>query len=523
MKRIDPRLFNELRRTSSSIAVGWLLERTDGFTLGFTSSDIEFERDGVVYKPTNAFSGTAAVSKNNLSVDNMSAVALISDEITEKDLKAGLYDNAMVKVFWISPTNPGWGTVPIRGGTFGEVVIRNSQFEVELRAAMQLLQQPFGENYTLECGAHLGDDKCKVQIEGVPKWTPETKYISKADSDAGIGSLVEPPIANGFWYRCVRAGVRETPAVVNNPWAGPLHGFMGLYPDHTIQASGAPDFTAQHSALTNDAAERYAAADAAGIKPLPGSLAYEMQYNATYGLYGAQKADNVTIEGYTNPTQSFYHISSETSGVLVDSKMFLKPTKQYAAPLSSAPGVQPLTVTNGQVKITYAIGMSAVTEPVWPTVPGATVEDGTVTWSAVYARTVYDGYVAAVYSRGKFEDNGSKRFEPTGHYKYGRLTWLTGKNAGLSNEVREHLNAATGMPLGAGATITLLEVSPFEIEVGDTYKITVGCAKNRLACKRWDNLNNFRGFPDMPTEDKALATPNFSQQGTQGKPDKGGS
>ena len=68
-----------------------------------------------------------------------------------------------------------------------------------------------------------------------------------------------------------------------------------------------------------------------------------------------------------------------------------------------------------------------------------------------------------------------------------------------------------------------LEAMSYRVSPGDRYECVVGCAKTRGACVAFDNIHNMRAFPDMPTEDKALATPNFTQQGTQAPADSGGS
>lgn len=41
-------------------------------------------------------------------------------------------------------------------------------------------------------------------------------------------------------------------------------------------------------------------------------------------------------------------------------------------------------------------------------------------------------------------------------------------------------------------------------EVGDTLYIYQGCGKTREACMAYDNIINFRGFPDVPGSDQAL-------------------
>jgi uncharacterized phage protein (TIGR02218 family) len=204
MKRLSGQLFDELRTKSSNIVTGWLVERLDGLKLGFTSGDTEFVYEGVTYSPTNPFSPSAVQSSNNFSVDNVNTVALINDQITKGDLLGGKWDNAKVRFFWIRPDKPEWGVVPIRGGRFGTISTKGQTFETELRSVLQTLQQPFGDFYTLECSANLGDAKCKVKIDP-PAWASGQVYVAAIDQEAGIGDVVKPTVDNGFWYVAVGA------------------------------------------------------------------------------------------------------------------------------------------------------------------------------------------------------------------------------------------------------------------------------------------------------------------------------
>jgi hypothetical protein len=58
-----------------------------------------------------------------------------------------------------------------------------------------------------------------------------------------------------------------------------------------------------------------------------------------------------------------------------------------------------------------------------------------------------------------------------------------------------------------------LELMPAPIRIGDTFEATVGCPKTRNACQLFNNMDNHRAFPDMPTEERALQTPNVMNQG----------
>jgi len=87
-----------------------------------------------------------------------------------------------------------------------------------------------------------------------------------------------------------------------------------------------------------------------------------------------------------------------------------------------------------------------------------------------------------------------------GWFRFGRLTWVTGANAGTSAEVRAH-HAIDG-----GATLTLWQRAPLPIAAGDTFIVTAGCDKTVQTCKaKFDNVLNFRGFPHMPGNDRAFS------------------
>jgi hypothetical protein len=393
--------------------------------LAFTSSDVEFRYDDVIYKPTNGLMGSATSSKQNLSVDNMSVTSLINDQIKEIDLRSGRFDNAAVEVFWICPTNPQWGILPLKGGRFGEVQVKNASFEVELRSLAQFLQQPFGEFYMLECSAQLGDANCKVPLKATI-WRANTQYVAApASGDAHYGDLVQPSTPNGFWYR-----------------------------NH--QSSGA------YTTFIDD-------------------------------LHGSAGSGGVNAGGNTDPPLGgLFGGNNNGTGIIL--------------------------VAQGGEIIGGAVpehGTSGGTEPAWPTTLDAVIGDNTVAWKAIYARK-WRSQVTGVFSRAQFQDS-SLPFFPPGYFTYGVMTWLTGENAGLSMEIR-------GYDRVPQPVFYLLEAMPYRVAPDDGYEVTIGCAHTRPACKdQFDNIHNMRAFPDMPTEDRALTTPNFTQSGTSAPPDSGGS
>lgn len=418
MRQVNNTLFERLKDRAVAFASCWLVTRVDGVQIGFTSHDMPVVFEGVTYNPSNGMSSDAVQEKNDFSTNNSSAKIVFSNDVSEHDVRAGRFDGAAVRNFWIDPDHPEYGSIPILRGFIGEVTLRNGEWEAEVRSLLDYLQLPFGRQYNLECDAKLGDFRCGVNMNP-PRWAPNTKWTADIAGDARFGAVIKPPVYNGLWYLCTGGSEVHT-----------FYFPRGI----TYHGLGADPLAGS------------------GFNPFNG-------FGAVWGLILAQ--------------WYFTQISQP----------------------STAPG------TPGAVAVTIQGGVTGTTEPVWPTSIGGTVSDGTLTWTAIPAKIV-EGHCTGVISRTQFQD--STRTESAGLFQYGYLEWTSGENLGKQTEVRNFAPAPSG-------TFTLIEVMPNPIQVGDTYKVSWGCPKNREICRtRYDNLLNHRGFPDMPTEDRALTSPNFS-------------
>jgi uncharacterized phage protein (TIGR02218 family) len=89
-----------------------------------------------------------------------------------------------------------------------------------------------------------------------------------------------------------------------------------------------------------------------------------------------------------------------------------------------------------------------------------------------------------------------------GWFTAGRLSWLSGANAGISAEIKAH------RLIGSEAELDLWQRAVRPIAVGDAFRVNAGCDKRFSTCAaKFANVANFRGFPHMPGNDFVIRIP----------------
>lgn len=112
----------------------------------------------------------------------------------------------------------------------------------------------------------------------------------------------------------------------------------------------------------------------------------------------------------------------------------------------------------------------------------------------------HSGAVAVVTSNKIFTITGAASGKIYAYYSYGKITFTSGLNNGLSMQVELY-----SVPT---ETMVLFEPMPFTVAAGDTFTAIAGCDRRFVICKDWfSNQVNFRGFPHIPGMDKALTVP----------------
>lgn len=104
--------------------------------------------------------------------------------------------------------------------------------------------------------------------------------------------------------------------------------------------------------------------------------------------------------------------------------------------------------------------------------------------------------LTGVTNNRQFSD--STRAEATGYFDHGKLTFLTGANAGLAMEVKTYSSV--------GGAFELHLPMPFDVTVGDQYTVYAGCNKLLSTCiAKFNNVLNFQGFPYVPGTDQMVS------------------
>ncbi|MBV8565243.1 MAG: DUF2163 domain-containing protein [Methylobacteriaceae bacterium] len=164
MKILSPPLAAHLASGVTTMAYCWQVTRGDGVVLGFTEHDQDIVYNGVTFEAATGFTSSRIQQSLGLAVDNLEAQgALSSLSITETDLLAGRYDDAVIELFWVNWADPSMG-VTIAKGNLGEVKRQGLAFTAELRSLSHRMNQKIGYTFQRTCSAKLGDARCTINV-----------------------------------------------------------------------------------------------------------------------------------------------------------------------------------------------------------------------------------------------------------------------------------------------------------------------------------------------------------------------
>lgn len=141
----------------------WTLTRRDGQKLGFTDHDQSLNFDGLSYAPSSALTMSDCDHQSGFATTGAEVTgALMSASLTESDIAAGLYDQAVIDcwlVDWRDPTQ----RLLLDTGTLGEIRRTGESFTAETRSLAYALDVPLGRSFETICPLTLGEAACGVK------------------------------------------------------------------------------------------------------------------------------------------------------------------------------------------------------------------------------------------------------------------------------------------------------------------------------------------------------------------------
>lgn len=167
MKNVDPRISAHVRSEVTTLCTCWKLVRRDQVEYFWTDhdGDVFFEGDLYVSAAGGGFDRTAIESSLSLDITNAELVGFLGEDLDRAELSAGLFDFVEITMSLVNWADPNIGSIIVRHGTLGEVVLVNENlFRVEMRGLQQAYKQVIGEVYSPECRANFGDKRCGIDL-----------------------------------------------------------------------------------------------------------------------------------------------------------------------------------------------------------------------------------------------------------------------------------------------------------------------------------------------------------------------
>ncbi|KZK83501.1 hypothetical protein PsAD13_02551 [Pseudovibrio sp. Ad13] len=190
-------LKEHLTGEGTSVAYCWRLIAPSGLSLGFTTHDHPITLLGKSYEPGIGLDGTQTMAQSDFQTGQEEALGFLSsDSLSEKELSAGLWDNAEVEVYLVNWQNPEQHQL-LRRGSLGEITRDADVFRAEFRSLAAKLSEPKGRQLSHQCHADLGDAKCGIELN-TATYSRQVSIIGKEDGNRLI-IQANTDISTNWW------------------------------------------------------------------------------------------------------------------------------------------------------------------------------------------------------------------------------------------------------------------------------------------------------------------------------------
>lgn len=427
-----------LNGTRMDVAICVLLVMPNGTTMGFTTWDENILYNGITYSAQNAVTGSAIDSNIGTGVDNMEVTGLlISGDITDADIAAGMYDNSRLKLFMINPSNTSSGILIAISGVLGDFKTQNSQYVVELRSLTQLLSQTVGDNVSPTCLAkRFGDPiRCRFNtITGVDTSGNPVRSVGTVTSVQDVNTLT----------------------------------FSGLVSDIGYYSSGTVAFTTGLNVGLSREIKVYGNPSSATTTNLFSSPATMNNIGFDHNTGAGWPSDSGTNFTFTIPPGNW------SSGYITTIELWTLQTMQNEG-------------SDGLYICLPDIDQYLITNESWTGLYEHSIQCSITTMNAINTIATAGGGTIS----GKLQH------------------WNSNGTQYMNVNVNTLALTLYGTPVGTTNLVLLSIPFPFPIAIGDQAYVTGGCDFLPTTCHtKWNNINNFQGFPYVPGTDLILSVGN---------------
>lgn len=195
-------MFNEdlaahLAGESLTLAYAWLVTARNGKQVALTNHDQPLSFAGHTFEPGFGFDGSAASLSAQMRAGHQSALGFLSsDNLSEAELAAGVWDRARVEVYAVNWKDPQMHQL-LRRGELGEVERDSGTFRAEFRSLAAQLSEVKGRVLAHGCHADLGDKACGVDLTKAPY--RHTVSLVKQPDDRKLHVSLTGDVEQGWW------------------------------------------------------------------------------------------------------------------------------------------------------------------------------------------------------------------------------------------------------------------------------------------------------------------------------------
>lgn len=150
---------------STSLALCMKLVRRDTVESYHTAHDVSIVHDGNTYLATKSLTYANIKASSDIRTDDSELQGILSvSGIEQDDIRAGLYDQCEVYLFYINYKDPTAGIIKVGRGILGNFRVEDGIFTAEVRSIHQILKRATLQRFGVLCPVDLGGTKCGVDL-----------------------------------------------------------------------------------------------------------------------------------------------------------------------------------------------------------------------------------------------------------------------------------------------------------------------------------------------------------------------